>query len=152
MLFVVGGKAEQCVDVSEWLVLRGACNVVIALWSKSVSNQVTRRIDLLRSYHNAHIVLMSTSAASTITSAANLLQEATSATGGRLAAMFILPVVSFCLCCWVQQHAHINQCNCTSCAMDQEVHHQPLDMEIWAVFVSSPCDTGTIFSAWVYGY
>jgi len=103
MIFVLGGNAEQCVDVAEWLVLRGACYVLIALCSKSVSNQVTRRIGLLRSYHNAHIVLVSTPAATTVTSATNLLQEATSAIGGSLAAMFILPVVSFSLYCWIQQ-------------------------------------------------
>jgi hypothetical protein len=103
MLFVVGGKAEQCVDVAEWLVLRGACYVVIALCSKSVSNQVTRRIGLLRSYHNAHVVVVSTPAATTAAIATNLLQEATSAIGGSLAAIFVLPLVSFCLYCWVQQ-------------------------------------------------
>jgi len=101
MLFVVGGNALQCVDVAEWLVLRGACYVVIALCSKSVSNQVTRRIGLLRSYHNAHIVLVSTPAATTVTSATK--QEATSAIGGSLAAMFILPAVSFSVYCWIQQ-------------------------------------------------
>lgn len=103
MLFVVGGNVEQCVDVAEWLVLRGACYVVIVLCSNSVSNQVTRRISLLRSYHNAHIVLVSTPAVTTVTSATNLLQEATSAIGGSLTAMFILPAVSFSLYCWIQQ-------------------------------------------------
>ncbi|XP_033608867.1 fatty acid synthase [Cryptotermes secundus] len=88
---VAGGKAEECVDVAEWLVLRGACNVVIALNCRSVSNQLTRRIGLLRSYHNTHLVLVFTPAATTSTSATNLLEAATSAIGGKLGAIFILP-------------------------------------------------------------
>lgn len=94
MLFVVGGKAEQCVDVAEWLVLRGAYHVVIALNCRSMSNQLTRRIGLLRSYHNTQLVLVSTPAATTGTSATNLLHVATSAIGGKLGAIFILPAVS----------------------------------------------------------
>jgi hypothetical protein len=101
VLHVAGGKAEQCVDVAEWLVLHGACRVVIALCSKSVSNQVTRRIGLLRSCHNAHVVLVSSPAATTVTSATNLLQVAASAVGGKLGAIFILPAVSVCLYCKV---------------------------------------------------
>jgi hypothetical protein len=88
-------------DVAEWLVLRGACQIVIALCSKSVSNQVTRRIGLLRSCHSAHVVLVSTPAATTVAIASNLLQVATSAAGKQLGAIFILPVVSMCLCCQV---------------------------------------------------
>jgi hypothetical protein len=96
MLFVVGGKAEQCVDIAEWLVLHGACYVVIALTCRSMSNQLTRRIGLLQSYHNTHLVLVSTPAATTDTSATNLLQLATSAIGRNLGAIFILPAVSIC--------------------------------------------------------
>jgi hypothetical protein len=96
MLRVAGGKAEQCVDVAEWLVLHGACQVVIALSCKSVSNQVTRRISLLRSCHDAHVVLVFTPAATTVTNATKLLQVASSAVTGKLVAIFILPAVSIC--------------------------------------------------------
>jgi hypothetical protein len=93
-LLFVGGKAEQCIDVAEWLVLHGACYVVIQLSCKSVSNRLTRRIGLLRSYHNTHVVLVSAPSNTTGTSANNLLQAATSAIGRKLEAIFILPAVS----------------------------------------------------------
>jgi hypothetical protein len=94
VLCVAGGKAEQCVDVAEWLILHGACQVVIALCSKSVSKQVTRRIALLRSCHSAYTMLVSAPAATTVTSASNLLKVATSAVRGELGGIFILPAVS----------------------------------------------------------
>ncbi|KAJ4428213.1 hypothetical protein ANN_24228 [Periplaneta americana] len=85
------GKAEQCVDVTEWLVQRGAQHVVLALRSKAVPSQVTHRISLLRLCHNAHVVLVSTPAPTTSSNATNVLQAAASAIGVDIGAIFILP-------------------------------------------------------------
>ncbi|XP_066247499.1 fatty acid synthase-like [Euwallacea similis] len=53
---IYGGSAEQWVDVTEWLIFRGASKVVISADSKPQQNHINRRLSLLQTYYTCDIV------------------------------------------------------------------------------------------------
>ncbi|XP_066149955.1 fatty acid synthase-like isoform X1 [Euwallacea fornicatus] len=53
---VYGGTADQWIDVIEWLILRGACKIVISSESKPQQNHINRRLLLLQTYYPCEII------------------------------------------------------------------------------------------------
>jgi hypothetical protein len=90
----IGGNAEQCIDVAEWLVMHGARRLVITTFPKTTSNLVMRRINLLKHYYNAQLVLLFSTVTNSVNNAVSLLETAKISIGSDLCGIFILPAVS----------------------------------------------------------
>nr|QNU13194.1 fatty acid synthase 3 [Locusta migratoria] len=87
---IIGGKNEEWLSMTEWLIKHGAKKVVVAHQSDKGNSYITRRLNLFKKYYNSEIVLESASKASTPNGATNLLKQTNSR--GTLSAIFLLPV------------------------------------------------------------
>ncbi|XP_047000141.1 fatty acid synthase-like [Schistocerca americana] len=87
---IIGGKNEEWLSLTQWLVKHGAKKIVIAHQTEKGNNYVTRRLNLFKKYYNSDIVLESSTKATTPNGAMSLLKLASSK--GTLSAIFLLPL------------------------------------------------------------
>nr|CAD7457323.1 unnamed protein product [Timema tahoe] len=73
---IIGTKLEDCLDLAEWLVSQEANKITIASKSPEMSALSKRRLFLLRHYHHAHILQLTTNKISTLPGASSLIRNA----------------------------------------------------------------------------
>ncbi|CAG2061979.1 unnamed protein product, partial [Timema podura] len=73
---IIGTKFEDCLDLAEWLVSQEANKITIASKSPEMSALSKRRLFLLRHYHHAHILQLTTNKISTLPGASSLIRNA----------------------------------------------------------------------------
>ncbi|KAF7281302.1 hypothetical protein GWI33_004884 [Rhynchophorus ferrugineus] len=85
---IYGGSPEDCIDMAEWLVHRGAKKIVIATNTNTPQNYINRRLSLLQNNFDCNIVVVSFEGKTTENANALLKQVCRL---GPINAVFLLP-------------------------------------------------------------
>uniref|UniRef100_A0A7R9F1W2 oleoyl-[acyl-carrier-protein] hydrolase n=1 Tax=Timema bartmani TaxID=61472 RepID=A0A7R9F1W2_9NEOP len=75
---IVGGRPEDCLNIVEWLSIRGARLFTICSHNRPTSVLIKRRASLLCSYYHARINIVPTDKTTSLQGTKQLIQEATS--------------------------------------------------------------------------
>lgn len=86
-----GNNTEEWLTIAEWLIKRGAKEIVVSHNSSQITSYVSRMLSLFQTYYNANIILSSQNAVSH-SAAEKLIKEV--AQYGPIESIFILPLVS----------------------------------------------------------